>query len=86
MKKSEATVGTRVRTNRPFVSVPKNTEGMIVEDYGTGVLVAWDLPDKPLPLGMAPHDMTFEVLPAINPYAPLRDGFDESELGHLDLV
>lgn len=34
-------VGTRVRTNRDFVSLPKGSEGVIIEDYGSGFMVEW---------------------------------------------
>ncbi len=49
MKISEATVGTKVKSNMAFAGVPKYTEGIIDEDYGSGVMVAWDLIDRPLP-------------------------------------
>lgn len=43
----EATVGTRVRSTLEFAGVPKGTEAVIDEDYGTGVMIAWDLPNQP---------------------------------------
>lgn len=46
MKIEQAKVGTRVRSNVEFSGVPAFTEGVIVENYGTGIMVEWDLPDK----------------------------------------
>jgi hypothetical protein len=46
MTRDEATVGTRVKTLVEFCNVPAGSEGVIDEDYGTGVMVAWDLPHK----------------------------------------
>lgn len=86
MKESDATVGRRIRTLLEWVGVPAGTEGVIVDDYGTGIIVAWDLPDRPLP-DLPPEDMTFEKLPALSPIAPLRDGFDKAlELDALGVV
>lgn len=39
MTADEATVGTRVRTLVDFCKVPKGSEGVIDEDYGTGVMI-----------------------------------------------
>lgn len=83
MKISEATVGTKVKSNMAFAGVPKYTEGIIDEDYGSGVMVAWDLIDRPLPSNYKKYN----GLPAIAPGQPLRDGFDkESELEFLDKI
>jgi len=79
-------IGTRVKSLRDFAGVPKGTEGVIDEDYGTGVMVAWDLPDKPLPKGYRQYD----GLPIPKEYRQydggiLRDGFDkETELKFLE--
>jgi len=82
MKSSEATIGTRIVSNRDFADVPKGTVGVIDEDYGTGVTVAWDLPNRPLPSGY--H--RWNGKPAISQVV-LRDGFDkESDLIFLDLA
>lgn len=82
MKAAEATVGTRIMTRREWCKVPKGTRGVIDEDYGTGVMVAWDLPDQPLPEGYREHDGR----PAIQTNI-LRDGFDKkTELKHLKVV
>lgn len=79
----EAKVGQKVKSNRAFVDVPKGTQGIIDEDYGTGVMVAWDLPDRPLPRGYTQYDGK----PQAAPGTPLRDGFDKTkELQYLDLV
>ena len=76
-------VGQRVKAKIDFSGVPKGTEGVIDEDYGTGLTVAWDLPDRPLPPGYKEWDGK----PAIHPAVPLRDGFDkEKELDLLEVV
>ncbi len=85
MKQTEAVVGTRVQTMRAWSGVPIDTQGIIVEHYGTGVTVAWDLPDRPLP-DVAPEEMTFAAMPAIDHRAPLRDGFALDELKHLLII
>lgn len=78
-------IGDKVESLRDFSNVPKGTVGYIVEDYGTGVTVAWDLPHRPYP-----HDMSFEAVGkmwAVDHKCPLRDGFDkESELQFLKLL
>lgn len=82
MTTQEAIVGTRIKTNAAFSCVPLDTEGVIDEDYGTGIMVAWDLPDQPLPKGYSRHDGS----PAIK-HRLLRDGFDkETELHFLTIL
>lgn len=82
MKASEATIGTRVRTLREWNSVPLGTEAVIDEDYGSGVMVAWNLPEQPLPEGYREHDGTPVIQSGL-----LRDGFDKkSELKFLEVV
>ncbi len=82
MTDSEATVGTRVRSTVDFAGVPVGTEGVIDEDYGSGVTVAWDLPDSPLPKGYCRYDGKPAFLSGI-----LRDGFaKDTELKYLELA
>lgn len=82
MTSGEAGVGARVRTLRDFCSVPKGTKGVIDEDYGSGVMVAWDLPDQPLPPGYQVYDGRPAFVSGI-----LRDGFDkERELEFLEKI
>lgn len=82
MKKFE--VGAYVKNNRPFADVPEGTLGLIIEDYGTGIMVAWDLPDKPLPRTLTAPEIA--AMFAIDPRCPLRDGFDkQDELDFLEL-
>jgi hypothetical protein len=82
MNPSEALVGTRVICTVPFCDVPMGTEGVIDEDYGTGVMIAWDLKNQPLPSGYVAYDGR----PAIQTRI-LRDGFDkEKELKWLETV
>lgn len=77
-------VGTRVRSRRRFVDVPAGTEGVVVEDYGTGFTVAWSLPDKPLP-DVSPEEIG--QMMAVDPRCPLRDGFDKlTEIPMLDYL
>lgn len=80
--KEQAKVGTWVWTNQAFSGVPRGTQGVIDEDYGTGVMVAWNLPSRPLPKGYSAYDGR----PAIKS-GLLRDGFDkETELQFLELL
>lgn len=81
MKIEDAVVGRWVRTNRTFATVPEGTMGLICEDYGTGIMIAWEY-DGYIPT------METANLPLINPRAPReRDGFDKArELQFLDLV
>lgn len=82
MNVSEATIGTRVRSLIDFQDVPKGTVGVIDEDYGTGVMVAWDLPERPLPRGYRRHDGRAAIASG-----KLRDGFNkEYELKFLEVI
>ena len=73
MKRIEANVGIHVVSLRDFACVPKGTEGVIDEDYGTGVMIAWDLPEQPLP----PMYSKYDGKPTIQTNI-LRDGFDKT--------
>ena len=83
MDKNEAIIGTRVKSLVDFAGVPKGTEGVIDEDYyGIGIMVAWDLPDQPLPKNYSCYDGKPAISSGI-----LRDGFDkETELKFLEKV
>jgi len=84
MKAEEAKVGTRIRSLVAFSGVPKGTEGVIDEDYGSGIMVAWDGADNHfwLPEDYKQYDGVPAVVSGI-----LRDGFDkESELHLLEVV
>lgn len=78
--KEQAIVSERIKSNVDFSGVPSGTEGVIDEDYGTGVMIAWDLPEQPLPVGYA-----YTGKPAIAT-GILRDGFSWDELKYLDLA
>jgi len=78
-------VGERVRSLRAFMGVPKGTIGVCDEDYGSGVTIAWDLEDRPLPKDWK-FDLNDSGTWAINPKSPLRDGFGIGELAFLELV
>ena len=74
-------VGTRVRATIDFSGVPKGTEGVIDQHYKAGVMVAWDLPDRPLPAGYTVYT------PQAGAAGILRDGFDtKRELRFLEVV
>ena len=81
MEKEEAKIGTKVKSLRDFSGVSKGTTGVIDEDYGNGVMVAWDLPNRPLP-----PSWSFENKGTIPRHEwPLRDGFNkEDELQFLE--
>lgn len=82
MEINEAVIGTRVKTNRTFCGIPAGTEGVIDQDYGTGIMVAWNLPAFPLPRGYTEYDGVPMIISKI-----LRDGFDkETELKYLEVV
>lgn len=78
MTAEEAKVGTRVVTLMSWSRVPVGTHGVIDEDYDTGVMVAWDLPDCPLPAGYTAWTYGNKMSPW------LRDGFEKNnELRYL---
>ena len=82
MTKDQIKIGQRVKTLRAFYGVPLGTEGVLDEDYGTGIMVAWDLKASPLPAGYSAYD----GVPAIRSRI-LRDGFaKDTELGCLEVV
>jgi len=74
MQLDKAIVGTKVKSLVDFAGVPKGTEGVIDQDYGTGIMVAWDLPNRPLPEGYCRFDGRSAVITGI-----LRDGFDKKD-------
>jgi predicted DNA-binding WGR domain protein len=75
-------LGTRVRTLRVFAALPAGTEGVVDEDYGTGLMIAWDLPRGILPAGYARYDGVPGARSRI-----IRDGFDKAtELQYLEVV
>lgn len=78
MTLEQVKIGTRVRCLNDFADVPCCTQGVIDEDYGTGFMVAWDLPEQPLPPGYQQHNGR----PAIQ-HGLLRDGFDKATELHL---
>jgi len=78
MKESEIRIGQRVRSTFLLSGVPKGTEGVVDEDYKTGIMIAWDLPKCRLPAGYKEFDHQ-------NPGPfKLRDGFRKSD--ELDLL
>lgn len=75
-------IGTKVKSKVDFSGVPKGTMGIVDEDYGTGFMIAWDMPNSPLPPGYKKHDGQWAAKTGI-----LRDGFDkETELKFLEIV
>jgi len=62
MKIDEIQIGKRVRIMVDSSGVRKGTEGVIDEDYGIGIMVAWDVPDCPLPEGYSAYDEKFAFL------------------------
>lgn len=82
MTKEQAIVGTRVRANVDFSDVRAGTEGIIDNAEGNTVMVAWDLPNRPLPKGYRKWDGRPAFVLGF-----MRDGFNkESELHYLDVV
>lgn len=80
----EISIGKRVKTNRGWAGVPVGTEGVIIEDYGTGIMVAWDMQDKPYPTRYSPAEVS--KMYAVHPDCPLRDGFDYAEIRFLEVI
>lgn len=74
-------IGTRVRSLVDFSDVPKGTEGIVDEQYSGGFMVAWDLPDSPLPKGYAVYDGRPAIVSRI-----LRDGFSFEDAKYLERV
>ena len=75
-------IGARVKSLVAFCGVPKGTEGVIDEDYGTGITIAWDHPKGILPPGYSAYDGKWAVQTGI-----VRDGFDkETELQYLEVL
>lgn len=86
MTKAQAQIGTRVRSLRDFCLIPKGTEGVVDQAYQigkeAGIMVAWDMPDRPLPTGYREYDGRPLIKSGI-----LRDGFNlEDELQYLEVV
>jgi hypothetical protein len=82
MKPKEAKVGTRVRAVRDYAGVPRGTEGVIDEDTGSGVNVAWDLKGNPLPTGYSKYDGRPNIETGI-----IRESFDKKfDLHILEVV
>jgi len=74
-------IGTRVKTKVAWPSVPVGTEGIVDEHYGnSGIMIAWDLPDQPLPNDYIKFDLNNQIRGII------RDGFSESETKYLEIV
>ena len=78
-------VGRKVRCMVAYSGVPIGTIGVIVSDYGSGIMVAWDLPDRPYPKNKTPLEVA--SMYAVHYECPLRDGFDkETELYALQII
>jgi hypothetical protein len=81
------TIGTRIKALRGFSGVPIGTEGIVDEHYTAGVMVAWDLPDRPLRA-----DYAELIRGGLKPQpqwalgAPLRDGFSYGDLAYLEVL
>lgn len=85
MTKKEIEIGGRVKSLEDFLYVKAGTEGIIIEDYGTGIMIAWDLPNRPIPKNKTLEEIA--TMPATHIGCPLRDGFDkEIELQFLERI
>jgi len=85
MNEQDAIIGTRVRSLCEFSGVPKGTEGVIDQDYETGIMVAWDKPN-PTSAALPEGYNQFDGRPAIQSNI-LRDGFDKkAELKFLEIA
>ncbi len=80
MTKDDVRLGMRIRSLQDFAGVPKGTEGVVDEDYGTGITVVWDLAERPLPPGYHAYNGRPAIQTGI-----LRDGFNKQlELQYLE--
>lgn len=70
-------VGVWIESLCNFSGVPAGTIGLIVEDYGSGVTVAWDLPHQPVPRDLTAKQIG--ALWAIDHRCPLRDSFNKTD-------
>lgn len=70
-----------MRSLQDFSGIPRGTEGVIDEDYGSGVMIAWDLLGQPLPVDYRQYDGRPAFASGI-----LRDGFSWEELVYLETV
>lgn len=61
MKSEDAMIGTRVKALVATLDVPYGTEGLIDEDTGISIRVAWDAPDRPLPSGYVAYAAQPEI-------------------------
>ena len=81
---SPIAIGCKVRSKSEWPLVPIGTIGIVDEHYqgmdGIGVMVAWDLSDRPLPEGYKKHDREKPVR------GLLRDGFSASDAKHLEVI
>lgn len=82
MKLEDVKIGQRVKTLLAFAGIPQYTEGVIDENYGSGIMVAWDYPQGILPVDYRAYDGKPAIMSKI-----VRDGFDkQSELQFLEVV
>jgi hypothetical protein len=76
-------IGKRVRSLVDFASVPKGTQGVVDEYWqsseGIAIMVAWDLPERPLPQNYNFYDKDNKV-------DILRDGFIPREFKELEEI
>lgn len=86
MKRKDAKVGVWVRSLRDFSGVPKGTIGIIDEDYGRGVMVAWDLKGTTRELPPNYDVDSWKQLPIGKRPNILRDGFSWDELEMLEVI
>ncbi len=85
MTENDIEIGLRVKSNTTFVSIPEGTEGVLIEDYGSGITIAWDKEDRPYPKELSCDHIS--KMYAIHPLCPHRDGFDkDNELQYLDII
>ena len=73
-------VGDRVESLQKFIGIEEGDIGTVIEDYGTGIMIAW----HPLPKG--PTLAEIAEMYGINPKCPQRDGFGNDELDLLEIV
>ena len=70
-------IGDRVVLKKDIVSFSKGTKGLVVDDYSSGIMVAWETEERPMPDKSCTEIATMF---AIDPRCPFRDGFSNDEI------
>ena len=84
MKVEEIKIGQKVKVNRGYCGVPKNSHGYVVRHSAHYITVAWDFKKDPYPHHKTPEQIA--KMWAADHECPLRNDFRYDELSALDVV